>query len=54
MAEALRRLWAEQSGMTSVEYALLLALLTLASIAAWTNLGQRKSQMLGIVNRSME
>jgi Flp pilus assembly pilin Flp len=54
MAVMFRRLWDEQSGMTTVEYALLLALLTLASVVAWTNLGNRKTAMLGIVNDAMD
>jgi Flp pilus assembly pilin Flp len=47
-------LWHDESGMTTVEYALLLALLTIASIVAWTSLGQRKSEMLEIVTDRME
>ncbi len=53
MQTILRRLWREEEGMTTVEYALLLALLTIASIVAWTTLGQRKSLMLSIVTERM-
>lgn len=46
-------LWHDERGLTTVEYALLLALLTIASIVAWTTLGQRKSEMLQIVTDRM-
>lgn len=49
----LRQLWAEQTGMTTVEYALLLALLTLASLTAWANVGNRKTVMLNNVSSAM-
>lgn len=53
MLKCLHQLWREEAGMTTVEYALLLALLTIASILAWSNLGHRKSIMLGIVTDRM-
>ena len=37
----LRRLWDEEEGLTTVEYALLLALVAIAAITAWTTLGNR-------------
>jgi len=54
MATILRRLWQDEAGMTTVEYALLLAVLTVASIIAWTTLGQRKSLMLSLVNSKLD
>jgi Flp pilus assembly pilin Flp len=36
-------LWNDEEGLTTVEYALLLALVAIAAIAAWTTLGQRTS-----------
>jgi len=38
-----KQLWKDEEGLTSVEYALLLALVAIAAIAAWTTLGQRTS-----------
>jgi pilus assembly protein Flp/PilA len=37
------QLWKDEEGLTTVEYALLLALVAIAAIAAWTTLGQRTS-----------
>lgn len=53
MMATLRELWTDQEGMTTVEYALLLALLTVASIVAWSTLGQRKTIMLEMVTERM-
>lgn len=39
----LKTLWNDEEGLTTVEYALLLALVAIAAIAAWTTLGQRVS-----------
>ena len=36
----IKQLWMDEEGLTTVEYALLLALV---AIAAWTTLGQRTS-----------
>lgn len=41
----LRDLWSDEAGMTTVEYALLLALITIASIGAWSSLGGTKMRM---------
>ena len=38
-----KTLWKDEDGLTTVEYALLLALVAIAAIAAWTTLGQRTS-----------
>ncbi len=38
-------LWSDEAGITTVEYALLLALITIASIGAWSNLGGTKMKM---------
>ena len=39
MFEALKRFWADEEGLTTVEYALLLALLVVAGIAIWRAFG---------------
>ncbi len=35
----MRELWRDEEGLTTVEYALLLALVVVAGLAAWTGLG---------------
>jgi len=35
----LRSFWADEEGLTTVEYALLLALLVVAALTIWTNFG---------------
>jgi len=35
----MRELWKDEEGLTTVEYALLLALVVVAGIAAWQGLG---------------
>ena len=37
----LKALWMDEDGLTTVEYALLLALLVVAAIAVWTAFGAR-------------
>jgi pilus assembly protein Flp/PilA len=38
-----KTLWKDEEGLTTVEYALLLALVAIAAITAWTTLGGRVS-----------
>jgi pilus assembly protein Flp/PilA len=38
-ADTMRELWKDEEGLTTVEYALLLALVVVAGIAAWQGLG---------------
>lgn len=38
-----KQLWEDEAGLTTVEYALLLALVAIAAITAWTTLGTRVS-----------
>ena len=37
----LKSLWHDEDGLTTVEYALLLALVAIAAIVAWTTLGTK-------------
>ena len=37
------KFWKDEEGLTTVEYALLLALVAIAAITAWTTLGTRVS-----------
>lgn len=39
MLATLKSLWKDEEGLTTVEYALLLALVAIAAIAAWKGLG---------------
>ena len=49
------QLWANEEGLTTVEYAILLALLTLGSIGAWEALGNTHLQnTVGAVSHYVE
>jgi len=39
MAALAARLWGDEEALTTVEYALILALVTIASITAWSTMG---------------
>ncbi len=39
MIERLKTIWKDEEGLTTVEYALLLALLVVAAIGVWTTFG---------------
>lgn len=54
MLRAMRKLTADDSGMTSVEYALLLALIVVAGISAWQGLDTSVSNAAGRVANGME
>ena len=43
MIQALKQLWADETGLTTVEYALLLVLIVAAAVTAWTQLGSEVS-----------
>ena len=43
MFKTLKTLWQDEDGLTTVEYAILLALISIVAIAAWTNLGNTVS-----------
>ncbi|MEN6304536.1 MAG: Flp family type IVb pilin [Armatimonadia bacterium] len=44
----LRILWQDEEGLTTVEYALLLALVAIAALGAWSQLGD--PHIKGVVN----
>jgi pilus assembly protein Flp/PilA len=48
-----KMLWKDEEGLTTVEYALLLALVSIAAIAAWTLLGTRVKNTVTSVNGNM-
>jgi Flp pilus assembly pilin Flp len=39
MLKTLKRLWNDEDGLTTVEYALLLVLIVVVAVTAWTTLG---------------
>ena len=48
-----KMLWNDEEGLTTVEYALLLALVAIAAIAAWSTLGQRTSLTVSTATSSL-
>lgn len=51
MRSQLSRFWHDEAGLATVEYALLLALVAIGGIAAWTALGRTiKTQLLQMSN----
>ena len=54
MLRALKELWRDEAGLTTVEYALLLVLVAIAAIAAWRTLGQNVSSTVEQVNNTLE
>ena len=48
-----RQLWKDEEGLTTVEYALLLALVAIAAITAWTTLGSRVSTTVSSATNSL-
>ena len=48
-----KMLWNDEEGLTTVEYALLLALVAIAAIAAWSTLGQRTSATVATATSSL-
>lgn len=53
MLEQIRSCWYDEAGLTTVEYALLLALVAIAAITAWTTLGQRVSTTVTTATSSL-
>ncbi|MEN6546832.1 MAG: Flp family type IVb pilin [Armatimonadia bacterium] len=49
----LKSLWKDEEGLTTVEYALLLALVAIAAIGAWTTLGSRTSNTVATATSSL-
>ena len=49
----LKKLWQDEEGLTTVEYALLLLLVAIAAITAWTTLGSRVNSTVTTVNSKM-
>ncbi|MEI6144000.1 MAG: Flp family type IVb pilin [Candidatus Berkelbacteria bacterium] len=48
-----KMLWRDEEGLTTVEYAVLLALVAIAAITAWTTLGGRTSSTVNKATSSL-
>ncbi|MHB8996332.1 MAG: Flp family type IVb pilin [Armatimonadota bacterium] len=48
-----KQLWKDEEGLTTVEYALLLALVAIAAITAWSTLGTRVSSTVATATSSL-
>lgn len=53
MTELMKRFWLDEEGLTTVEYALLLVLIVIAGVTAWTTLGGSVSTKVGEVNNTI-
>jgi len=49
----LKRLWTDEEGLTTVEYALLLVLIVAAAVSAWTLLGTQVATQVGGVKDTL-
>lgn len=47
MLRTLKRLWTDESGLTTVEYALLLVLIVAAGVASWPLLSTQINSVVG-------
>ncbi len=53
MFKAFRKLWKDEEGLTTVEYALLLVLIVIVGITAWSTLGGSVSDKVDEVNTTI-
>lgn len=53
MRDYLRRFWNDEEGMTTVEYALLLVLIVVVAVTAWTTLGSNVNTQVEKVNTAL-
>ncbi len=53
MFTAMKRLWQDEEGLTTVEYALLLVLIVIVGITAWSSLGSSVSTKVDEVNTTI-
>ncbi len=53
MLRRLVALWKDEAGPTSVEYALMLVLISIVAIAAWKLLGENVRDQVGVVNTNL-
>jgi pilus assembly protein Flp/PilA len=48
-----RKFWEDETGLTTVEYALLLALVAIAAITAWSTLGQKVNNTVATTSANL-
>jgi Flp pilus assembly pilin Flp len=53
MFELVKRLWHDEEGLSTVEYALLLVLIVIVGITAWQTLGSSVSTRVNEVNNTV-
>ena len=53
MLRRLRELWCDDTGLTTVEYALLLVLIVTVAILAWQTMGQKVNAAVTGVNQTL-
>lgn len=51
--KTLLRYWNDQDGLTTVEYALLLGLIVVAAVTAWTTLGNSVQAQVEVANQEL-
>jgi Flp pilus assembly pilin Flp len=53
MIESLKKLWKDEDGLTTVEYALLLVLIVVVAVTAWTTLGSNVTRKVNMVANTL-
>ena len=53
MFDLVKRLWRDEEGLSTVEYALLLVLIVIVGITAWQTLGTSVSTKVATVNNTI-
>ena len=53
MLKTLKRLWNDEDGLTTVEYALLLVLIVVVAVTAWTTLGTTVRDKVNTVSNTL-
>jgi Flp pilus assembly pilin Flp len=53
MFSALKKLYSDEAGLSTVEYALLLVLIVIAGVTAWQALGGKVSSQVGNVTSTL-
>ena len=48
MIDRIKSIWTDEEGLTTVEYALLMALLVVAAIAVWTTFGGKVKESVSL------
>jgi len=53
MIKTLKKLWKDESGATAIEYGLIAALVSVAAIAALSNMGASLTNIFGVVDTEL-